>query len=68
MLEIVHIFPSLTPFIFRDLSLLTNVIWSSIPPISTKITYDVGIRGPWMGEAWKCGGDKPVNGIRTLPT
>jgi len=42
--------------------------WSSIPPISTKITYDVEIPGPWLGKAWKCGGDKPVNGIRTLLT
>jgi hypothetical protein len=41
---------------------------NSIPPISIKRTYDVEIPGPWLGEACKCGGDKPVNGVLTLPT
>jgi hypothetical protein len=31
-------------------------------------TYDVGNPDPGLGQAHKCGGVKPVNGIRTLPS
>ena len=35
----------------------------NIPPISK---YDVGNPGPGLGQALKCGGVEPVNGIPTL--
>jgi hypothetical protein len=31
-------------------------------------TYDVGNLGPGLGQAHKCGGVKPGNGIPTLPS
>jgi hypothetical protein len=31
-------------------------------------TYDVGNLGPGLGQAHKCGGVKPVNGIPALPS
>jgi hypothetical protein len=31
-------------------------------------TYNVGIPGPVLGQTYKCGGIKPVNGISTLPS
>jgi len=32
------------------------------------MTYDVGNTSPGSGQAQKCGGVKPVNGIQSLPS
>jgi hypothetical protein len=41
---------------------------SHLKPLNTKMstTYDAGNPGPGLGQAHKCGGIKPVNGISIL--
>jgi hypothetical protein len=35
-------------------------------PKKKTTTYDVGYQGPGLGQAKKCDGAKPINGIPTL--
>jgi hypothetical protein len=39
-----------------------------IPRSKKTMTYDIGNQGPGLGQTRKYGRDKPVNGVRTIPS